>query len=47
VVLVKMEFDENREYEVVYNIALDGHYTYYANSILVHNKTPEQVILCP
>ena len=47
VVLVKMKFDENREYEVVYNIALDGHYTYYANSILVHNKTPEQVILCP
>lgn len=34
-----MYLDENREYETVYNISLDNHYTYYANSILVHNKT--------
>jgi hypothetical protein len=48
VVLLKMELDENRDYEVVYNIALEGHYTYYANNILVHNKTAEQALIsCP
>jgi hypothetical protein len=36
--LFTMYLDENREYEIVYNIGLDNHYTYYANGILAHNK---------
>jgi hypothetical protein len=38
--LLTMYLDENREYEIVYNIGLDNHYTYYANGILAHNKGP-------
>jgi hypothetical protein len=40
--LLTMYLDEDREYEVVYNIGLDNHYTYYANGILAHNKTTPQ-----
>ena len=36
--VLTMYLDKDREYEKIYNIELDNHYTYYANSILVHNK---------
>jgi hypothetical protein len=36
-----MELDVNRKYEQVYNIKLEGHHTYYANGIVVHNEKPE------
>jgi hypothetical protein len=35
-----MELDLNRGYEQVHNIKLEGHYTYYANGIVVHNEKP-------
>ena len=38
--IVGMELDLNREYEQVHNIKLEGHYTYYANGIVVHNEKP-------
>jgi hypothetical protein len=43
--IVSMELGISREYEQVYNIKLEGHYTYYANGIVVHNEKPanEQV----
>jgi hypothetical protein len=36
--VLTLYLDKDREYEKIYNIQLDNHYTYYANSILVHNK---------
>lgn len=36
--IIDIELDKNRAYEKVYNFKLEGHYTYYANGILVHNK---------
>lgn len=36
--IIDIELDNNRAYEKVYNFKLEGHYTYYANGILVHNK---------
>ena len=38
--IVGMKLDLNREYEQVHNIKLEGHYTYYANGIVVHNEKP-------
>ena len=39
--VLTMYLDKDREYEKIYNIQLDNHYTYYANSILVHNKADD------
>mgnify|MGYP003396739107 CR=1 FL=1 len=45
--LLTMYLDEDREYETVYNIGLDNHYTYYANNILAHNKNEDAISYCP
>lgn len=33
-----MQLDANAPYQTVYNLCLDGDNTYYANTVLVHNK---------
>lgn len=38
--ILSMELDLARGYEQVYNLKLEGHYTYYANGIVVHNEKP-------